>query len=109
LTDHITDAGHTLPGPRLTTVLSSPRLSNDQDVASSPVEPRSTTDLLGILTHFTTPTLPHLIALLCHTKASFPPQNTSLIVIDSLSTLITSAYPRTLDNFSTPRKPGAGK
>ncbi|KAF5845268.1 hypothetical protein GGP41_002907 [Bipolaris sorokiniana] len=40
------------------------------------------------------PTLAHVVALFVHPPASFPPQNTSLIVIDSLATLIDNAYPR---------------
>ncbi|EMD64824.1 hypothetical protein COCSADRAFT_159831 [Bipolaris sorokiniana ND90Pr] len=44
------------------------------------------------------PTLAHVVALFVHPPASFPPQNTSLIVIDSLATLIDNAYPRHTDD-----------
>ena len=56
---------------------------------------------------FTTPTLPHLLALLIHQSASFPPVNTSLIVIESVSTLFTLAFPKILENadiLQTPAK-----
>ncbi|KAF1843465.1 P-loop containing nucleoside triphosphate hydrolase protein [Cucurbitaria berberidis CBS 394.84] len=48
--------------------------------------------------YFAAPTLAHLLALFVHSPASYPPQNTSLIVIDSLSTLIDNAYPRYTDD-----------
>lgn len=50
---------------------------------------------LDALTHYTCPSLPHLIALLCRPTPSCIPQNTSLIVVDSLSALINHAFPRT--------------
>ena len=45
--------------------------------------------------HFTTPTLPHLLALLTHPSSSFPPAETTLIVVDSISTLFALAFPKT--------------
>ncbi|KAJ4291791.1 hypothetical protein N0V90_009686 [Kalmusia sp. IMI 367209] len=48
--------------------------------------------------HYTTPALAHLLALFVHPPSSFPPPNTSLIVIDSLSTLFDNAYPRKPDD-----------
>jgi hypothetical protein len=48
--------------------------------------------------HVAAPTLAHLLALFMHSPASFPPQDTSLVVIDSLSTLIDNAYPRNVEN-----------
>ncbi|CAO2652878.1 Nn.00g022890.m01.CDS01 [Neocucurbitaria sp. VM-36] len=44
------------------------------------------------------PTLAHLLGLFLRPPTSFPPQDTSLIVIDSLSTLIDNAYPRHADD-----------
>lgn len=67
-------------------------------------ERQDTTALLEQLTHFSTPTLPHLIALICHPQLHFPLPETRVIIIDSLSTLIANAYPRTQDNLSTPGK-----
>jgi len=45
--------------------------------------------------HYTTPTLPHLLALFLHPAQSFPPPDTALIVIDSISTLFDLAFHRT--------------
>jgi hypothetical protein len=64
--------------------------------------------MLEKFTCFTTPTLPHLIALLCHPSPSFPPNNTALIIVDSFSTLITNTYPRTLDLPAATGKAQAG-
>ncbi|KAF2275624.1 P-loop containing nucleoside triphosphate hydrolase protein [Westerdykella ornata] len=50
------------------------------------------------------PTLAHVLALIMHPPRAFPPPNTSLIVIDSLSTLIENAYPRNADHRSARNK-----
>ncbi|KAH7072386.1 P-loop containing nucleoside triphosphate hydrolase protein [Paraphoma chrysanthemicola] len=47
--------------------------------------------------HIAAPTLAHLLALFMHAPPTFPPQHTSLVVIDSLSTLIDNAYPRNVE------------
>ena len=69
--------------------------------ASMAAEPSQTTssmeELLDHLHHFVTPTLPHLLALLLHPSPNFPPDKTGLIVIDSLSTLFATAFPRATD------------
>jgi len=44
------------------------------------------------------PTLAHVLAIFVHPPAAFPPPNTSLIVIDSLATLVDNAYPRNVDD-----------
>lgn len=49
--------------------------------------------------------MPHLLALLTHQSTSFPPVNTSLIVIDSVSTLFALAFPKTLENADIPQTP----
>ncbi|KAH7121215.1 P-loop containing nucleoside triphosphate hydrolase protein [Dendryphion nanum] len=54
--------------------------------------------------HCTSPTLAHLLALFARPPSSFPPPNTSLIVIDSLSTLLDNAYPRNADDRTTRNK-----
>jgi hypothetical protein len=90
-------------------VLFSNKTTSGVDQPLTAAEMPAASDLLKNLVHFTTPTLAHLIALLCHTTPSFPAQNTSLIIIDSLSVLVASAYPRTLDNISTARNVGNGK
>jgi hypothetical protein len=54
-------------------------------------------DLRSRFKHYAVPTLPHLIALLLHPPPNFPPPDTSLIVIDSMSTLIENAYQKSHD------------
>ncbi|KAK4100293.1 P-loop containing nucleoside triphosphate hydrolase protein [Parathielavia hyrcaniae] len=51
-------------------------------------------DHLTGFTHYTCPSLPHLIALLCRPTASCIPQGAALIVIDSLSVLVNHAFPK---------------
>ena len=65
------------------------------------LDPESVDDHLKRLHHFTTPSLPHLLALLTHQSLSPSPTETSLIVIDSFSTLFALAYPKTGENVSS--------
>ena len=58
---------------------------------------RSTDELLDNFHHFSTPTLAHLFALLAYSSPVFPPAKLSLIVIDSISSIFTAAYPRTME------------
>ncbi|KAF2847042.1 P-loop containing nucleoside triphosphate hydrolase protein [Plenodomus tracheiphilus IPT5] len=62
-------------------------------------------ELHSRLHYFAAPTLAHLLALFVHSPASFPPQNASLVVVDSLATLIDNAYPRNPDDRTTRVKP----
>ena len=54
--------------------------------------------LLDGFCHYSAPTLPHLIALLVQHAPSFLTPKTGLLVIDSISTLFTIAFPRISDN-----------
>ena len=68
---------------------------------SAPGETSSETASDQLRTHFhhiAAPTLAHVLALFMHPPASFPQSGTSLVVIDSLSTLIDNAYPRNTDD-----------
>lgn len=49
------------------------------------------------LIYFRTPTLPHLISLLAHPPTNFPPQETSLLIIDSVSSLFPSYFPNAVE------------
>ncbi|KAI9839275.1 MAG: hypothetical protein M1819_003270 [Sarea resinae] len=49
-------------------------------------------NLLEGFHHVIAPTLPHLIALLCHPTPSFPPPKTGLIVVDSISASFSTAF-----------------
>ena len=95
------DAAHGLVGPRLKEVVGGFRLPDNQDPPSSPPLGRSMEDLLDNLHHFTCPTLPHLLALLTHQSPSFPPEKTSLIIVDSISILFSTAFPRAVDSFDS--------
>ena len=53
---------------------------------------------VGHFHHLAAPTVAHLLALFVRPPPSFPPPNTSLVVIDSLSALFESAYPRNVDD-----------
>lgn len=102
---HILDAAHLLPGPRLLNILSSSIASRQPESAS---QQPSTSSMLRNLTHITAPTLPHLLALLGQKDSTFPTVGTALIIIDSLSTLINSAFPKSNNSTSTPRKSVVG-
>ena len=97
------DASCQVVGPRLKELIEHPRVSVKQTESSEfDFQAR-----LNNLHHFTIPTLPHLLALLTHQSISFPPPNTSLIVIDSVSTLFALAFPKILENtdiLQTPAK-----
>jgi hypothetical protein len=93
----ILDASHPLPGLRFLHVLDSVCRGKIPLEAPSWQETRNPVDLLENLDHFSTPTLAHLLALFSNQTACHPPPNTSLIVIDSFSTLVSSAFPRNAD------------
>ncbi|SLM33669.1 P-loop containing nucleoside triphosphate hydrolase [Lasallia pustulata] len=95
------DAAQVLVGSRLKDVLAGLRLPDDHGPPSSPAVARSMEDFLDQFHHFTCPTLPHLLALLTHPSPSFPPENTSLIIVDSISTLFATAFPRAIDSFDS--------
>nr|XP_001391285.2 hypothetical protein ANI_1_1566064 [Aspergillus niger CBS 513.88] len=80
-------AGKTMLGPRLR------KLLELQSPASSS-SPRSLTETL---TYIRAPTLPHLLSLFHHPPASFPPPNTTLLVIDSVSAPFTPYFPNPSD------------
>ncbi|KAI0834076.1 P-loop containing nucleoside triphosphate hydrolase protein [Hypoxylon sp. FL0890] len=56
--------------------------------------------------HFRTPTLAHLIGLLCKPTASAIPSDTSLIVIDTLSSLVNYAFPKNFEPRRSQKGPG---
>ncbi len=81
------DGFHPISSERLRTVVDSVAESDDE----------ATPGKLDAFTHYTCPTLPHFIALLCRPTASCIPQGTSLIVVDSLSALVNHAFPKTAE------------
>ncbi|KAI1131376.1 P-loop containing nucleoside triphosphate hydrolase protein [Nemania abortiva] len=66
----------------------------------------NTTATVGGLVHYSTPTLAHLIGLLCKPGASSVPIGTSLVVIDGLPGLINRAFPRNLEPRQNPKGSG---
>lgn len=97
------DASCQLVGQRLKEIIEQRRTSGKHSAYSQSVSK----ERLKNLHHFTTPTLPHLLALLTHQSTSFPPANTSLVVVDSVSTLFALAFPKVLENadmLQTPAK-----
>lgn len=86
---------------RLDEVLFSVLQSQSQSApsVSPPQVPRPCPDgFLRRFNHRTAPTLAHLLALFVRPPPAFPPPQTALIVIDSLSTLFDTAYPRSPDD-----------
>ncbi|TGJ79670.1 hypothetical protein E0Z10_g9092 [Xylaria hypoxylon] len=57
------------------------------------------------LVHYFTPTLAHLVGLLCKPEAFSVPSGTSLVVIDGLSGLLNRAFPKNLDPRRNPKGP----
>ncbi|KAK0637128.1 P-loop containing nucleoside triphosphate hydrolase protein [Bombardia bombarda] len=88
------DGFHRLPTQRLQAAVSSVQSSSDiaTDVENEQLTPANK---LALLTHYTCPTLPHLIALLCRPTAACIPRTTSLVVVDALSALLSHAFPKT--------------
>ncbi|KAH8659258.1 P-loop containing nucleoside triphosphate hydrolase protein [Tricladium varicosporioides] len=102
------DASRPLPGVRLLQILQSDG-SSSPSLSSAHPSPQDPLALLENLTHFSTPTLAHLLALFSDSTTTNPPQNTSLIVIDSFSTPFSTAFLRTVENGAAPKKPSVPK
>ncbi|SZF01143.1 unnamed protein product [Blumeria hordei] len=96
------DTSHETSGPRLTQVITSYQSHHSHTINTTP--PQSLAELLSRFTHFSTPTLAHLIALISYFISNYPPLNTSLLVIDSLSSLTTAEFPPDPITISNVRK-----
>ncbi|KAI3331390.1 P-loop containing nucleoside triphosphate hydrolase protein [Ustulina deusta] len=59
------------------------------------------------LVHYFTPTLAHLVGLLCKPGASSVPSGTSLVVIDGLSGLVNRAFPKNQEPRRNHKGPGS--
>ena len=103
---HEPDTGKPLVGSRLDDLISSPPSPSDKDFQSPLPITGSTNELLKRLHYFFTPTLPHLLALLAHSSPSFPPDRTSLIVVDAVSPLFARAFPRGIEDLDGNQGPG---
>ncbi|CAJ2502128.1 Uu.00g049810.m01.CDS01 [Anthostomella pinea] len=65
-----------------------------------------TEDQLNNLLHFVTPSLAHLIGLICKPTTSSIPADTSLVVIDNLSGLVNQTFPKNLETRQPPKGRG---
>lgn len=93
-------------GSRFKDILSNMHMSEEEATSN----PASIDSYLENFHHFATPTLPHLLALLIHPSSPFPPAETTLIVVDSISTLIALAFPKTAgENSANQQNPAAKK
>ncbi|TQN73012.1 DNA repair protein rhp55 [Colletotrichum shisoi] len=90
------DCSYSVCGRRLNAVVEAVRLARP----SADEEP---TKALGDdFAHYSCPSLPHLVALLCRPTAATVPANTALVVIDSLSALVNHAFPKAPDGRKGP-------
>lgn len=95
------DGGTQLVRKRLEDVLSAIRPPGESGQANSSIEQI----LQDQFFHYTTPTLPHLLALFLHpVQQPFPPPDTALIVIDSVSALFDLAFHRTVVYTASSKK-----
>ncbi|KAL4803162.1 P-loop containing nucleoside triphosphate hydrolase protein [Aspergillus unguis] len=79
------DTGSPLPRLRLRDML--------QKTAKDSEKPEAGDELVKNLVHIRAHSLPHLLAVLLHTPAGFPPETCSLLVIDSASGPFPSYFP----------------
>nr|POE54571.1 hypothetical protein CFP56_41509 [Quercus suber] len=93
LANTCTDAGTPLSGPRLQAAIEA------LEVGPDGARPNG----LHAIHHMSLATLSHLLAMFLHPQAGFPPDKTSLIVIDDINTLIDADYPR-FHQFTTSLK-----
>lgn len=85
------DCGTSLVQKRLDDVLSA-NISADAEESLAAQSTPNIEQLGRNLTKYTTPTLPHLLALFLHPMHNFPPPDTALIVIDSISAVFDIAF-----------------
>ncbi|MCJ1476078.1 hypothetical protein MMC13_004743 [Lambiella insularis] len=95
------DTGKPVVGSRLRDIVSACPLLQQEEPPSSPSASRSASELLEEMHYFFTPTLPHLLALLVHPSPFFPPDKTSLIIVDNISSLFATAFPRAIESLDS--------
>ncbi len=69
-----------------------------QSTISTPAADATTSKYLSNFTSLTMPTLSQLLALLLHPKPDFPPEKTSLLIVEDFNMLVDVDYPRILFN-----------
>ena len=76
-----------------------------QKEPAQPGSPPVEAGTLSKMQHFVTPTLSHLFALLAASTDVFPPRDTSLIVIDTISALFALAFPKSVEQENKQQTP----
>lgn len=100
----LADCSHPVTGSRLKDIIL--RETLPEDALPAPADQHHLDEIFENLHHFTSPTLPHLLALLAHTSPSFPPPKTRLIVVDAVSSLFNLAFPKKADGTGSRQHPG---
>lgn len=89
--DRSLDTSFTVSGSRLKDSLEDSLQARNQSTPGQ--ESRvSAADMLDRFHRFIAPTLPHLIALLAHSTATFPPGGATLLIVDSISMPFNQAF-----------------
>lgn len=91
------DTGAVLPGPRFKQIFAAYKPPQSHDSRSSPRVAEPAESQLDNVSYFNVPTLAHLLVLFLHSTSIFPPPRTSLIVVDNVSALFATAFPRSVD------------
>ena len=69
-------------------------MPSGHDPPSSPPKSWNEDELIDKISYFSPQSLAHLLVLFLHPTAKFPPAGTSLIVVDNISALFTTSFPR---------------
>ncbi|KAG7125065.1 DNA repair protein rhp55 like [Verticillium longisporum] len=94
------DCSFSVCGQRLKDVAQAIREARSTGSASEP----TTSGLIAEkFTHYSCPTLAHLIALLCRPTATTLPKDTAVVVVSSLSTLVNHAFPKSSEHRPGPQ------
>jgi hypothetical protein len=93
------DTGPPIPVPRVRELLHGlTRFTEDKPAASSSrAKEVVEDDYMKRFIHLSVHSLPHLLALLLHPPTGFPPEDTSLLVVDSMSAPFLSYFPQTTE------------
>lgn len=90
---YVLDTGSPIPVTRVREMLTAViQNEGEAELSSADVE-KQVEECMGRLLYFRAPQLPHLLALLLHPPASFPPEGTSLLIIDTVSAPFPSYFP----------------
>ena len=86
-----------MPRPRFHEILAASSIPAGPDPPPSSPIARSMDERLENLIYFNVHTLPHLLVLFLHPTAKFPPEKTTLVIIDNVSAPFATAFPRSSD------------